>query len=217
MKKCFYFAENQKKISEAACMMPGFGFTADGLWRGIPLPMQEGGLLIDDRHLPNPSGIAAACRSLADWTGLIVLDFERKPAAPLAALARALSGKRVILPPSYAKLPHAAVLIGPWQGEAEFSRWLSQRRACYRHVVLDAMPLRVQCFPGGRRTRWRQKLPESGYPCPALGCLHRRLPDGSFLFWDTRQTLSARLAAAGVSAILFESDWLRLLALPETL
>lgn len=207
MKKCFYFAENQKNISQAGMLLPGFGFRADGMWRSRALPAEGLGILLDDRWLPSRPGLEAACRSLSDWRGLIVLDFERSPKDPLVLLAKRLSGKRLVLPPSYVSLPHEAVLIGPWQAECGFFRWLQRSQAQFGRVVLDAAPVRLQCFPGGRRGKWRRPLPEVGYPCPALGCLHRRLSDGSVLFWDTRETLSARLAQAQIPAIVFQSDW----------
>ena len=153
MEKCFYFAENQKTGCEPGTMTPGFGFTPNGLWRSRLLPSADAGLLLDDRFLPSRAGIDTACRALAGWTGLIVLDFERAPAAPLTALARSLSEKRLILPPAYAGLPHEAVLIGPWLAECSFSLWLSRRQERYGRVMLDALPLRLQCFPGGCRRR----------------------------------------------------------------
>ena len=207
MKNCVYFAENQKIPDEGVNLVPGYGFTPDGHWRDRFLPGEESGLILDDRSLPNQSGIALAYRALEAWRGLLVLDFERPVSVLLSELVNALSGKRLILPPAYAGHPHEAVLIGPWQGDSSFAQWIINRKKRFGMVVLDAAPLCVQCFPGGQRRPWNKALPDVGYPCSALGCLHRRLPDGSILFWDSRQTLSARLDAADVPRIQFRVDW----------
>lgn len=212
MKTCIYFAENLRNCREAASFVPGFGFSADGLWRSVPLPSRADGILIDDRRLPNRLGLAAAIRALREFEGVIVLDFERRRVPALAELTNGLRGKRLVIPPAYADLPHEAILIGPWQGESGLSHWLSCQREKYGSVMLDALPLCLQCYPGGRRKQWRHAVPESGFFNPALSCLHRRLCDGSILLWDTRQTLHARLEQACVPAILFRSDWE---ALPE--
>ena len=185
----------------------GHGFTAEGLWRNKPLPTDRAGLVIDDRFLPNRSGMLAALRALEAWNGIVVLDLERPRCALLAELVKSLPDKRLVLMPSYADLPHTAVLVGPWRGERGFSRWLSIQRERFDHVVLDAVPLRIQVRPGGFRGPWTKLLPERGYPCFGLDCLHCRLPDGSILFWDTRQTLRARLEKAGIPVILFRTDW----------
>lgn len=207
MKNCVYFAKNQKIPEEGFSLARGYGFTAEGLWRCRPINSNKYGLIIDDLCLPSRAGIAAACRALAEWRGLIVLDFERPRVGALAELARSLTGRRVVLPPPYADLSHEAVLVGPWQGECRFSNWLTLQRKRYGAVVFDAAPLRVQCFPGGCRRAWTGTLPAKGFPCAGLGCLYRRLSDGSILFWDTRQTLSARLSSAGVPVIMFRADW----------
>ena len=88
-----------------------------------------------------------------------------------------------------------------------FPRWLEAQRNCYGRVILDAAPLRAAAAPGGPRRFWEGPPPERGFLCPGLGCLHRRLEDGTVLFWDTAQTLSARLAAAEVPAVVFRADW----------
>ena len=184
----------------------GHGFTAEGLWRNKPLPTEGAGILMDDRFPPIRSGMLSALRTLEAWDGIVVLDFERQRSGLLPELVKALSGKRLILPPSYADLSHSSVLVGPWQGACEFTRWLAVQRERFGHVVLDAAPLRVQCRPGGFRRPWTNLLPEGGYPCFGLGCLHCRLPDGSILFWDTVQSFRARLNMADIPFILFRSD-----------
>ena len=207
MKTCIYFAENQKKLHESAFLLSGFGFTKARQWRSIPIPGDVIGILIDDRYLPCREGITTAIRALRDWNGMIILDCERPRTDLLAMLTKGLRGKSLVLPPPYADCFHEAVLIGPWRGECDFARWLSRMKAQYGRVFLDAAPLRMQCFPGGCRRPWNRPLPDRGYPCPALGCLHRRLPDSSILFWDSRQTLSARLTDAAAPRIQFSADW----------
>lgn len=213
MKKCVYFAENQKNQDEGMILNPGYGFTANGSWRDRALPAKGEGLILDDRYLPSRNGIADAFRVLKAWNGLIVLDFERPCAVLLSELIHGLSGKTVVLPPAYGRLPHEAVLLGPWLGERPFSQWLLAGKNRYGDVVLDAFPLRIQCFPGGHRRLWNRALPDVGYYCPGLGCFHRRLPDGSILFWDSRKTLLDRLVGVTVPRILFNADWD---ALPES-
>ncbi len=207
MKKCVYFAENQKIPDGGSSLKTGYGFSPDGAWRSQALPTDAIGLLIDDRFLPNKAGLAAACRALEDWRGLIILDFERGRVGSLAELVRSLSGKRLVLSPAYADCARQAVLVGPWQGGMDFISWLAIQRKQFGEIVLDAAPLRLQCVPGGRRSAWAGTLPGPGYPCAGLGCVHFRLGDGSILFWDTKQTLAARLEKAGVPLILFRADW----------
>ena len=170
-------------------------------------PLRAAGLIVDDRFLPDRRGLAAARQALGGWRGLLIFDFERPPSPLAAELVRALSGARRVLPPAWAELPHAAVLVGPWPGRPAFPRWLEARRARYGEVILDAAPLRAVAAPGGPWKPWPAPLPDEGFPCPALGCLHRRLPDGRLLFWDTKETLRTRLRSAGVPAIVFSADW----------
>lgn len=202
-----YLWENGMKFPGGAALIPGFGFTEGGLWRARPVPAGTAGLIVDDRFPPDRRGLAAARQALAERKELLIFDFERPPSPLLAELLRALGGKRAVLPPAWAALPHAAVLIGPWTGERPFPRWLEAQRNCYGRVILDGAPLRAAAAPGGPRRLWEGPLPEQGFPCPGLGCLHRRLEDGTVLFWDTAQTLSARLAAAEVPAVVFRADW----------
>ena len=185
----------------------GFGFTAAGAWRGGALPAGAAGLILDDRFLPDRQGLAAARQALAGWRGLLILDFERPPSPLLSELARSLAGARTVLPPAWAELPHEAVLIGPWPGRPAFPLWLEGQRARYGEGILDAAPLRASAVPGGPLEPWAGPVPESGFACPGLGCLHRRLPEGRIVFWDTRETLTARLRAAKVPAIVFSADW----------
>ena len=206
MKKCLYFAENQFFSDTSTSLWVGYGFHSDGMWRKTPIPFEKSGLMIDDRFLPNRVGLTEAIHTLSDWQGLIVLDFERPYSAILADFVFLLAGKRLILPPTYSNAQHEAVIVGPWQGDIGFSDWLSIQKEKYGKIVLDGFPLRVQCSPGGHRLPWNGPLPNPGFPCIGLGCIHRRLSDGSFLYWDTMQTLAARLEAADVPFILFCSD-----------
>ncbi len=195
------------KFPGGTALIPGFGFTEGGLWRARPIPAGAAGLIVDDRFPPDRRGLAAARQALAERTELLIFDFERPLSPLLAELLQALGGKRTVLPPAWAALPHAAVLVGPWTGEHPFPRWLEAQRNCYGRVILDAAPLRAAAAPGGPRRVWEGPPPERGFPCPGLGCLHRRLEDGTLLFWDTQQTLSARLAGLDVPVIVFRADW----------
>ncbi len=223
MKTCVYFAENRKIPASggrppapppetAGKLRLGYGFTAAGLWRELPLPEPGAGLVADDRFLPNSRGLEAARRVLEAWDGLILLDLERPPQPGLAGLIRDLEGKRLILPPAYGALPHAGVLVGPWRGDRPFLRWLEACRARWGTLFLDAAPLRCRARPGSPLLPWEGALPEEGFPCPGLGCLHRRLEDGSVLFWDSRRSLMERLEPTGVPAVVLASEWQ---ALPE--
>ncbi|MBQ1679138.1 MAG: hypothetical protein II062_06385 [Oscillospiraceae bacterium] len=230
MKTCIYFVEKPGFPASAAELPPGaerlvrgWGFTPEGRWRPLPLPAGAAGLLLDDRFPPSDRGAAEALRALDAWEGLILLDLERPPGpgtAALAELIRQLAGHGPVLPSAWAALPHGAVLIGPRIG-GDFPRWLAQQRRHCPAVVLDALPLRHAAQPrsGARAalsppgTGWRPwtgPLPGSGFPCPGAGCLHRRLPDGSVLLWDTKETLTQRCRAAGVPCLVFREDWERL-------
>ena len=205
MRNCVYFVENGGEVPGAAVLAGGFGFRRDGSWRGGAAPAGAAGVLVDDRQPPGLRGAEAAAAALGAWEGWIVLDFERPPGPGAERLARLLAGKRAVVPPSMAALPHAAVVIGPWQGGGSFDCWLAAERARYGAVILDAAPLQARAAPGSPWQPWTGPLPEEGCPC-AAGCLHRRLPDGSILFWDTRATLEQRCRNAGVPVILFEAD-----------
>lgn len=221
MKTCIYFAESagfsgrdgavprQEGPAEALRLAVGYGFTPQGGWRGLPLPTGAAGLMLDDRWLPDRRGLAAAAEALAAWTAPIVLDFERPPSASASGLIAALAGKTLILPAAYAAQPHAALLAGPWRGGGLLP-WLDRTCRRWGAIWLDALPLRYCQRPGAPRTPWTGPLPGLGFPCPGPGCLHRRLEDGTVLFWDTKETLTARCTAAGVPCIIFREDWERL-------
>ena len=219
MKNCIYFAE-RAEFSRAGGEGPGrelpagalrlavgYGFTAEGGWRRLPLPADGTALALDDRWLPDRRGLAAAAAALASWTGPILLDLERPPSPAAARLIDALAGKALTVPAAYAALPHAAVLTGPWRGVGALRPWLEPALRRYGVLWLDALPLRCRQRPGRPREPWSGPLPREGFPCQGPGCLHRRLRDGSVLFWDTKETLAARCAAAGVPCIVFRSDW----------
>lgn len=207
MKNCMYFVNYTKKAVTAPLLEAGYGFRPDGGWRQKPLPDGADGILIDDRCLPSRRGTEAALAALAQWSGTILLDFERPPVPELLALVRSLPCGRLVCPPCLAELPHAAVLTGPWPGNGGFLRWLAQQQARFGAVVLDAVPLRRRARPGCAREPLEAPPPERGFFCPGALCLHRRLADGSLLFWDTKQSLTARCRAAGVPCVVFEQDW----------
>lgn len=221
MKNCVYFAEKPSFPKEFPALPPelspeplrlvsGCGFTPAGLWRAPPLPSETVGLVVDDLFPPGPQGLAAARRFLSAWEGTVIFDLERPRQPELETLIRALAGERLVLPPAYGDLPHGAILTEPWPGGCDFSRWLAAWQSRYGPVLLDAAPLRRRVRPGGPWEPWEGPLPPEGFPCPGLGCLHRRRADGTILFWDTRRTLAVRLKAAKVPAILFPADWTRL-------
>lgn len=207
MKTCVYFAESMELSSGPTHLALGYGFHPTGLWRNLPLPAGAAGLVVDDRFAPDRRGAAAARQALSAWEGLVIFDFERPRQPLLAELITALAGREVVLPPAWAGLPHGAVLIGPWRGGGSFANWLQAQRRRYGRVVLDGAPLRHRAVPGRSWTPWSGSLPARGFSCPGPGCLHCRRSDGSVLFWDTRQTLMARLEAADVPSIVFRSDW----------
>lgn len=207
MKNCIYFVSESAQGAQGPLLRRGYGFQRDGSWRSVALPENAAGLVLDDAFLPDRRGLDAALRCLRAWDGLIVLDFERPCAAALTQLAAALAGKEVVVPASYAACPHSRILIGPWSGCGSFLQWLERLQTHYGAVALDGAPLRFRVQPGGRRALWRAPLPASGFPCHSAGCLHRRLADGSILFWDTLQTLTERSASAGVPVLLFQEDW----------
>ena len=207
MRKCVYFVKQCKNDPPGPRLAAGYGFQRDGAWRQIPLPEDAEGLLLDDRFAPSRQGLEAAAAALAAWEGFLVLDFERPPGPWAGALAARLPARRLICPPELAELPHAAVLVGPWLGGGSFARWLETLRRRWGALLLDGAHLRRRLRPGCPGADWEGPLPDSGFPCPAALCLHRRLPDGSLLLWDTKETLTARHGAAGVPVVLFQSDW----------
>lgn len=215
MKNCIYFVENSSGGGRRPALRPGFGFREDGSWRGRPLPAEADGVLVDDRYLPDRRGLETALRILGDWRGPIVLDLERPFSPLLGRLVQALSGADAVVPPAYAGLSNAPVLVGPWPGGGSFAAWMDRQRARYGAAVLDAAPLYCRAVPGGPWEGRTGPVPERGFPCPGAGCLHRRDRDGALWFWDTQETLAARCAAAGVPCIVFAADWEALLRSPD--
>ncbi|MBO4212083.1 MAG: hypothetical protein J5878_05460 [Oscillospiraceae bacterium] len=215
MKKYLYFLKASETPPDCPRLQRAYGFRPDGSWCGLPLPRDAAGLVLEDRCLPSPGGLAAALKALSGWEGLLLLDFERPPTPLLIRLAQDLAGRTLIVPPSYAAWPHRAILVGPWPGYGCFQTWLQRQQARWGSMVLDAAPIRLRASPGGGRPMfWRGSLPQSGFPCPGAGCLHRRLEDGSVLFWDTAQTLTERCRDAGVPALVFSEDWAALSPAP---
>ena len=208
MKNYLYFFKDSIAPPDSPLFLRNYGFRSDGSWRDTPLPDGAAGLVVDDRFLPNPSGLSRALKALSAWEGLLLLDFERPPAPPLIRLTEELAGHPLIVPPSYAFRPHRAVLVGPWAGYGSFRIWLDRQQSSWGHLVLDGAPIRLLARPGqGCPTHWKAPLPRDGFFCPGAGCLHRRLEDGSILFWDTAQTLTDRCHAAGVPSLIFPEDW----------
>ena len=212
MKKCTFYVNSPGASARTPVLAAGCGFRQDGAWRGQPLP-EAAGLLVDDRFLPDRRGLAAALRSLAQWQGLLVFDFERPRHPLLAELIAGLGEKELAVPPAYGELPHTAVLVGPWPGGGSFDVWISACRERYGALILDGAPLRCRAAPGCAWTPWEGPLPAQGFFCRGLGAMHRRMEDGAILFWDTRETLTDRYRQGELPVILFLEDWERL---PET-
>ena len=226
METCIYFVEKPEFLrsdgGEAAASRPrgarlllrGGGFTPAGGWRAPPPLPEAAGLILDDRFLPDRQGAAAALRALENRAGLLVLDLEREPgpeSAGLEALLARLPGpERVVVPEPWVHLPHGALLAAPQRRGLPLPCLTGKEDA---PRLADGPPLRHRARPGGVWTLWTGPLPETGFPCPGPGCLQRRLPDGSVLLWDSKQTLCARCRAAGVPWVLFREDWDRL---PQT-
>lgn len=214
-----------RRPPESALLVRGYGFTPEGFWRPQPLPAGAAGLLLDDRFLPNRQGQELCLQALSAWDGLILLDLERRPGPGTAALAEALARlgrpERIVLPPAWARLPHGALLLGPSEHGLALPDPVARRPGVWPPYaeaqaggtggtlpcLLDSPPLRHRAFPGGPWESWEGPLPEAGFPCPGPGCLHRRLPDGSVLLWDTKRTLAARCRAAGSPCLVFREDW----------
>lgn len=206
MKISTYFFSAEAEAGSGLAVAPGYGFTAEGRWRPIPLP-RGAGLAVDDRFLPGPEGLREAVAALGRWKGWILWDFERPPAPALSRLLETLQGVEAAVPPTYAGLPHSRVLIGPYVPGSSFGRWLAAQKARYGPVLLDGAPIRHRAFPGRPPEYYPDPLPETGFPCPGAGCLHRRQKDGAVLYWDTCRTVSARCEAAGVPVIAAAADW----------
>ena len=206
MKTCVYFAETGEKQGAVPWLALGYGFTAAGLWRRMPLPETAAALVLDDRFLPEPQGLEEARRVLDTWPGALLLDFERPPVPRLLALQAELAGRDLAVPPAYAAGPHSAVLTGPWIPGPSFSRWLEAQRKRWGPLVLDGAPVRCLCKPGATPIPWEGPLPEQGFPCGS-GCLHRRMEDGALLFWDTRESLLRRAEEAGLPFLIYRQDW----------
>ena len=207
MKNCTYFVNSSGLAGPEPCLTPGYGFRRDGAWRGQPLPEFAAGLLVDDRFLPDRRGLTAALRSLAQWKGLLIFDLERPRHPMLAQLIAGLEEKALVIPPAYADLPHAAALVGPWQGKQSFESWLSACRERFGALMLDGAPLRSRAAPSACWEPWKGPLPARGFLCQGLGVIHRRQDDGSILFWDTRETYARRLKDLKLPVILFRQDW----------
>ena len=202
MKNCIYFAANSEKFTPR--LTPGWGFDAAGGFRRGAGGLADG-VLLDDRFPPAQSAVAELAAALRA-APLVVCDFERAPTPALAELVRQLAaaGIETVVPAAWAELPHAAVLVGPYEPRGRFDRWLDRQRERYGPVVLDAAP--ISCFVpfcGAEEPDDPGSAPSERF-CPGAGCLCRETPAGVF-FRDTQQTLTARCEP--VPAIVFAEAW----------
>ena len=204
MEKCIYFAGSEHFPGPR--LVPGWGFTETGQPRFGPGTGE--GVLLDDRWPPRREAVGRMAEALRD-VGTVVCDFEKPPAPLLAELLRRLEGVELVVPEAFADWPHAAVLVGPYAPPGSFSRWLEGKRRRYGRLVLDAEPVSAR-FRFGRRTPAPlQGTDRAGWLCAGALCRCAGLEDG-FAFWDTRESLKARCAAAGCPAIVFEAAWAEL-------
>lgn len=205
MKNCIYFAGNSELSVTEPTLALGWGFTETGLRQPAP-PPGCAGVVLDDRQLPDRSLLDPAEAALRSVGGILVCDFERPPDPVLETLLTRLQDLELVVPASYAGLPHTAVLAGPYRPGLPFRRWLNARRAGYGALVLDGSPLRHRVRPGFQAEAFSGPLPEACSFSPGAGCLTARREE-AFLFWDSRETLRSRCEAAGVPVILLWQEW----------
>ena len=206
MEKTIYFAAFSEKNSPGPGLSLGWGFDETGALRRTGAQ----GPVVDDRNLPAPGAETAAAEALAGTRGPIVLDFERTVCPALERLARALPPGRLVVPPTYAHLPHARVLIGPYRGGEPFVPWLARQRQQYGPLVLDLAPMAWQLAPGGGPVPWYGRAPAGLRYSPALACLWAVVPGPEgpgVALADTRRTLAARQQLAGEPAIVLLDQW----------
>ena len=211
MPNFIYFSAEPENAADGPSLALGFGFTREGRWRPLPLPRAEA-LAVDDRFLPAPAGLRQAEQALRAFGGLVVLDFERPLRPELLALADALQGFPVAVPPAYAGAPHMLVLVGPYAPGVPYHRWLLAQKETYGPVLLDLAPIRHLAAPGRQAAPCAGPLPEGGRYCAGAVCLYGLQPDGSVLFWDSRQTLLQRWQLSDAPALALRGEWK---ALPE--
>lgn len=197
MEKTLYLAGLAQTDAAQPFVQFGFGFAENGAFFA---PEAVCGLpVLDDRYLPSEAGVreAAAFFSALDSDRLLC-DFER-PASPLlASLVEKLDAQRLIVPPQYAHLPHAAVFVPPYQPTRPFAQWLEKMRRRYGEIVLDMQPI---C---------PQESDLSGHFSEALCCMYRaeyRHGKPTFTLFDTVETYLRRAESANAPCIVLQTEF----------
>lgn len=213
MKNCVYLAAEQPPPEGLPFAQTGFGFLPDGRLRA-PEPCAAL-LVLNDRQLPSERGLEEAVSFFASAAcERLICDFERAFDPLLARLAAALDPARLVLPPQYRALPHAALFPPPFLAQRDFDAW---KDAWGEALVLDHMPLCLRAVPGSPP----QRLPFSGLPrlrprqSLGLGCHYGvSACGGGAVFWlyDTPQSYLARAERAGCPCLVPAEEYRALTA-----
>ena len=213
MNNSLYFAVFAEKTGLSPLLRLGLGFDGSGapLLPDASAPACAG-LGLHDLYPPSEEGAEALLDYVNQSELPLLCDFERPAQECWASLLRRLPSQRLIVPEQYASVPHAAVLCAPYLPARPFADWLAEKRRSFGRIVLDLQPLAcaLRC---GEREFFAQAPPAGvrGRLSDALCCrCAAGLSDEgtpTLYFFDDRQTLAARQAAADAPGIVLLSEW----------
>ena len=210
MDKKLYLADDKAPENAQRFAQLGYGFTENGEF-SAPEP-QADLLLLNDRNLPSEEGFLEALAFFREQAAWLLCDFERSPAPLLVSLLKALEPHRLIVPRSYASLPHAAVFLPPYRPICPFRSWLEQNKAKYGSVVLDLQPICCRLSPGSRLQQIKlSELPVGTvFFSDDLLCNYMIVRENGrpiFFFFDTEETIEARRSAADAPCIALRQEY----------
>ena len=212
MENSLYFAVFEEKTDRAPLLRLGLGFDAEGAPVFPALPEGCAGLVLHDLNPPSEAG-AAALINYVNQTGLpVVCDLERPAQEIWSALLQELPARLLTVPEQYAAAPHASVLCAPYLPALPFADWLAEKRRRFGSLVLDLQPLACALRCGERE--FFAAAPPAGVSGRVSGALLCRCAAGlseegapTLYFFDDRETLAARRAAADVPGIVLLQEW----------
>lgn len=182
----------------------GFGFEESGKPRIPYLPPRGAAILFDDRIVPAYADLDAARDLLAEYR-TVFFDFEHPKNELLCRLLASVPCPSIVVPPQYAGLCHAFVLVRAYRPSLPFDAYLQAVRRQFRRPVLDLSPISF-CLRNGLWQREPVSAQTGGRLSPKHRCMYRS--QGTELhFFDTKESLLARANACGLPCLLPLSEF----------
>lgn len=213
MMNCIYLASQEQTAFALPLAQTGFGFSAEGGFRAPGILADV--LVLDDRFPPSRQGMAEARAffAAADY-GRLICDFEQPFDRSLAELVSSLDPARLVLPPQYREIAHAALFPPPYRAGQPYAAWL---RRWEDPLVLDHMPLCLRADPGAapQPVSFEELPPLRAFVSTALCCAYRVDVQGFYLY-DTVQTYSERASQSGCPCVVPVQEYAALLRHGQT-